>query len=80
MIYFILRPLNTGTCIQQGDLFHSAGLHRNHVLPAANTGKKLGRGLEKYADEWTGKVEISNEELTGSWRSMYGYILTYPRH
>ena len=31
------RALNTGICIQQGDLFYSAGQHR----------KKLGEVLEK---------------------------------
>ena len=42
----IPQALNKGTCIQQGDLFYSAGLHRNHVLAAANTGE-IERGLEK---------------------------------
>ena len=72
------RALNTGTCIQQGDLFYSAGLHRNHVLATAKKGK-IGRGFGKNAGEWTGRVEISKEELPGSKRSMYGYILTYSR-
>ena len=63
------RALNTGTCIQQGDLFYSAGQNR----------KKIGRGFGKNAGEWTGRVEISKEELLGSKRSMYGYILTYSR-
>ena len=36
---YIPRALNTGTCIRQGDLFYSAGLHRNHVLATANTGE-----------------------------------------
>ena len=27
--FYIPRALNTGTCIQQGDLFYSGGLHRN---------------------------------------------------
>ena len=63
------RALNTGTCIQQGDLFYSAGQHRN----------KLGEVLGKNAREWTGRVEISEEELPGSKRSMCGYILTYSR-
>ena len=63
------RTLNTGTCIQQGDLFYSVGQHR----------KKFGRGFGKNAGEWTGRVEISKEELPGSKRSMYGYILTYSR-
>ena len=43
---YISRALNTGTCIRQGDLSYSAGLHRNHMLATANTGK-IGRGLEK---------------------------------
>ena len=63
------RAINKGTCIQQGDLFYSAGQHR----------KKLGEVLEKNAGEWTGRVEISGEEIPGSKRSMYGYILTYSK-
>ena len=51
---YILRALNTGTCLWQGDLFYSAGLHRNHVLATANTGK-IGRGFGKNTDEWTEK-------------------------
>ena len=51
MFFFLLihipRALNTGTCIQQGDLFYSAGLHRNHVLATANTGKISGEVFEK---------------------------------
>ena len=45
------RALNTGTYIQQGDLFYSAGQHR----------KKMGEVLEKNAGEWTGRVEISRK-------------------
>ena len=75
---FIPRALNTGTCIRQGDLFYSAGLHGNHELATANTGK-IGRGFGKNAGEWTKRVEISQEEIPGSKRSMYGYILTYSR-
>ena len=41
--------------------------------------KKLGEVLEKNAGEWTERVEISEEEIPGSKRSMYGYILTYYR-
>ena len=66
---YIPRTLNTGTCLQQGDLFYSAGLHRYHVL--------AGEVLGKNAGEWTGLVEISKEEIPGSKRSMYGYILTH---
>ena len=43
---YMPRALNTGTCIQQGDLVYSAGLHRNHVLATANT-EKSGEVLEK---------------------------------
>ena len=68
---YIPRALNTGTCPRQGDLFYSAGLHRNHVSVTANTGK-IGRGFEKNAGEWAGKVK-SKEEIPGSKRSMYGY-------
>ena len=75
---YIPRALNTGTCIQQDDLFYSAGLHRNHVLATANT-EKIRRGFGKNAGESTGRVEISKEEIPGSKRSMYGYILTYSR-
>ena len=59
---YIPRVLNMGTCIRQGDLFHSAGLHRNHVLATANTGN-IRRGFEKNVGEWTGSVEISKEEI-----------------
>ena len=75
---YIPRALNTGTYLRQGDLFYSAGLHGNHVLATANT-RKLGRGFGKNAGEWTGRVEISKDEIPGSKRSMYGYILTYSR-
>ena len=37
--------------------------------------KSLGEGLEKSEGEWTGRVEISKEEIPGSKRSMYGYII-----
>ena len=76
---YIPRALNTGTCIQQGDLFYSGSLHRNHVLATANTGE-IRRGFgKKNAGEWTERVEISKEEIPGSKRSTYGYILTYSR-
>ena len=37
---YIPRALNPGTCLRQGDLFYSAGLHKNHVLATANTGNR----------------------------------------
>ena len=75
---YILWALDTKTCIQQGDLFYPAGLHRNHVLATASTGE-IRRGFGKNVGEWTKRVEISKEEIPGSKRSMYGYILTYSR-
>ena len=36
-------------------------------------------GFGKNAGEWIGRVEISKEEISGSERSMYGFILTYSR-
>ena len=48
------------------------------MLATANTGK-IGTGFGKNAGECTGRVEISKEEIPGSKRSMYGYILTYSR-
>ena len=58
---YIPWALNTGTCIQQGNLFYSADLHRNHVLATPNTGE-IGRGFGKNAGEWTESVEISKKE------------------
>ena len=48
------------------------------VLATANTGE-IGRGFGKNAGEWTGRIEISKEEIAGSKRSMHVYILTYSR-
>ena len=41
--------------------------------------KKIGKGFGENAGEWTGGVEISKEEIPGSKRGMYDYILTYSR-
>ena len=69
-----------GNCIQQGDLFYSAGLHRNHSQhkEKKNT-KKLGQVFEKSAGELTRRVEVNKEEILGSKLSMYGNTLTYSR-
>ena len=75
---YIPWALNTGTCIRQGDLFFFCGLTQEPVLATANTGK-TGEGLWKNADEWTGRVEVSDEEIPGGKRSLYGSILTYSR-
>ena len=44
----------------------------NHSQHRKNSGEVFGNN----ADEWTGRVEISKEEIPDSERSMYGYILT----
>ena len=49
------------------------------MLATANTRKKSGEVFGIDAGEWTARVEISKEEILGSKRSMYGYILTYSR-
>ena len=72
---YIPQAINTGTCIQQGNLSYSESLHRNNVLATANTGE-IRTGFGKNAGDWTVRVEISKEEIPGSKRSMYGYILT----
>ena len=58
---YIPRALNTGNCIQQGDLLF-CGPTQEPVLVTADTGKKIGRGFGKNAGEWTGSVEISREK------------------
>ena len=74
---YIPQALNTGICIQVTNL--CCGPTQKPVLATASTGKKIRRGFGKNAGEWTGKVEISKEEISDSKRSMYGYILTYSR-
>ena len=41
------------------------------MLATANAGKNAGG--------WTGRVEISKEEIPGSKLSMFGYMLTYSK-
>ena len=48
------------------------------MIATANTGE-IGIGFGKNADEWTGRVEIRKEEISGSKRSVHGYILTYSK-
>ena len=48
------------------------------MLATANTGK-IRRGFGKKEGEWTGRTEISKEEIPSLKRSMYSYILTYSR-
>ena len=42
------------------------------MLATANTGE-IRRDFGKNAGEWTGRIEISKEEIPGSKCSMYGY-------
>ena len=42
------------------------------MLATANVGK-IWRGFGKNAGEWTGRVEISKEEIPGSKRNTHGY-------
>ena len=62
------------TYILQGDLFCSAGLHRNHVLATANTGK-IGQVWEKMWVKWTRRVEISKEEIPDSKEGNMGFCV-----
>ena len=48
------------------------------MLATANTGE-IGGGFRKNGGEWTGRVEISTEEISGSKHSIHGCILTYSR-
>ena len=47
------------------------------MLATANTGKTQEKFREKNAGEWTERVEISEEEISGSKRGTCGCILTY---
>ena len=49
------------------------------MLATANTGETRER-FEKNAGEWTGRVEISKEEIPGSKRIMHGYNYTDVLH
>ena len=81
--FFFLVYLNSmGT--QRGNL-HPAGWPilfcgptQELVLATANTGKNQER-FWKNAGEWTGRVEISTEEIPCNKLNVYGYILTYSR-
>ena len=49
-LILIPRALNTGTCIQQGDVSYSAGLHRNRCQPQL-TQKKLGSKCSMHGND-----------------------------
>ena len=58
-----------------------------YTIPWAYTGTSVShnlhrknlRGFGQNAGEWTGRIEISKGEISGSKYSMYGFILTYSR-
>ena len=70
MTRFILRA-HTGICVSHN--------HHRGKTTTTTTTKTSGELLRKNACEWTGRVEISKEEILCSRRSMRGYMLTYPR-
>ena len=66
------------TSTQHGNL-HPAGWPILFCWPTQEAVLATGKTREKFgknAGEWTGRVEISEEEIPGSKRSLYGYILT----
>ena len=69
----IPRALNTGTCIRQGDLFYSAGLHRNHVLATANTGE-IGRGFGERKCRWMDGKRKKKKKYIYKHKHIYLYI------
>ena len=75
---FIFREHSTREHASSRVTYLFCGPTQEPVLATANTGKTLERFGEN-ADEWTGRVEISKEEIPGSKCSMYGHILTYSR-
>ena len=75
---YIPRALNTGTCISRVTYFILQAYTGTGVSHSQRR-KKILRGFGKNAGEWTGRVEISKEEIPGGKHSMYGYMLTYSR-
>ena len=79
---YIPRALNKGTYIvyndELGGLFILQAYTGTGVSHSQHR-KKPGEVLEKNAGEWAGRVENGYEEIPGSQRGMYGYILTNSR-
>ena len=64
------EPASTVYNDEKGDLFYSAGPHRNRCnLHYSQHRKNSGKVWGKNAGEWTGRVETSEEEIPGSRRS-----------
>ena len=70
-VHSIREPANTFCNDEQDDLLYSGGPNRNRCWPQLAQ-EKLWRGCQNNADEWPGTVEISEEEIPGSRRSMHG--------
>ena len=75
---YIPRACNTANLPPAGWPILFCGTTQEPVVATANTGE-IGRGFGKNAGGWTGKVEISKEEIPGSKCSIYGHIRTYSR-
>ena len=78
--FYTPRAHSTGICItclwrQKRWPIIFRGPTQEPVLASANTGKTQER-LWKNADEWTGRVKISKEEIPGRRRSNHGYTRT----
>ena len=72
---YIPRALDTGTCLRQGDLFYSAGLHRNRVSENQENRERFWTKC-RWMDR---KSRNKQGRIPGSKRNMYGYVLTYSR-
>ena len=65
---YIPRALDMGTCIQQGDLFYSVGLHKNRCWPQP-TQEKIRRGFgKKY--RWIDQ-KGRNKQGRNAWQWVY---------
>ena len=68
---------------QQGNLHPTGwpillcGPTQEPLLATANTGKNRERFWKKNVGEWTGREEISKDEIPGSKRNTHGYIRTF---
>ena len=67
-----LHPLSVMMC--RVTFFILGPTQRNQCL-LQQTQEKLGEVFGKNAGEWTGREEISKEEISGSWYSIHSYRL-----
>ena len=62
---YIPRALNTGTCLWQGDQFLSCGPTQEPCVSHSQHSINRERFC-KNAGEWTGRIEINEEEISDS--------------